>query len=240
MKAFDDLIALTDKVLSSYEGKSFSYNEHFFPLLSDPNELILQKEQAYELGAGSYDSFSFMAVTQSEELVKKDEVVLYGPDISEIKNDTSYGRIVFLLVDDVESSGPDAFYEILKDIEISKYNLGVKGFMLRASALTNREQIRVSKEAVKNKLSFEQVGNLMINELHKNPHVIKAKIIFISLPEGPYNELDNIAEKSEKRSEAYNHMLKDSVMNCRHCEWKPVCAEIGEMKEFHKKMVGKK
>ena len=178
-------------------------------------------------------------MTQDKSIIDKDEIILIGPDLNEIKTDCSYARIVFLLVDDVEKNGPDSFYEILKNIEISKYNIAIKGFMIRASALTLREQVRVSKEAIKNKLTFAQIGNQFVYEFHKDPHVLGAKILFVTSSNVFYNELESIANKSHERSEAYNHMLKDSVMNCKKCAWKPVCAEVDEMKEFHKKMVGK-
>ena len=240
MKAFDDLILDTLDHLKSYKIKSFPYEENNLAPIGEQNELILQKETAYELGAGGHDSLSFLAVTEDKTLVNKDEVILVGKDINEINKDCSYARIVFLLVDDVEKNGPDAFYEILKNIEISKYNVVIKGYMVRASALTLREQVRVSKEALKSKLSFSEIGNSFINEFHKDKHVLGVKIIFITGDHGPYNDLEFIANKSNKRSEAYNHMLKDSVMNCAKCSWKPVCAEVDEMKEFHKKMAGKK
>jgi CO dehydrogenase/acetyl-CoA synthase beta subunit len=239
VKAFDDLIKDTYDLLKPLEAKSFSYDENNLAVMGDRNELILQKETAYELGAGGYDSLSFLAVSQDSSLVNKDEVILIGPDLGEIKKDCSYARIVYLLVDDVEKNGPDSFYEILKNIEISKYNVSIKGFMIRASALTFREQVRVSKEAIKNKLTFAQIGNQFIHEFRKDPHVLGVKIIFLTANDGPYQKLEFIANKANERSEAYNHMLKDSIMNCKKCAWKPVCAEVGEMKEFHKKMAGK-
>lgn len=239
MKAFDDLINETLTNFKPFSKKSFVYDENNLAPLGEHNELILQKETAYELGAGGYDSLSFLAVTQNKSIIDKDEIILIGPDLNEIKTDCSYARIVFLLVDDVEKNGPDSFYEILKNIEISKYNIAIKGFMIRASALTLREQVRVSKEAIKNKLTFAQIGNQFVYEFHKDPHVLGAKILFVTSSNVFYNELESIANKSHERSEAYNHMLKDSVMNCKKCAWKPVCAEVDEMKEFHKKMVGK-
>lgn len=240
MKAFDDLIKETLDCIKSLPSITFSFDDKKLAPVGEKNELILQKETAFELGAGGYDSFSFLAVSQDDNLINKDETILVGPDLGAIKNDCSYARIVFLLVDDVEKNGPDSFYEILKNIEISKYNVNIKGFMMRASALTLREQVRVSKKVLNNNLSFEQIGNSFIHEFHKDPHVLGVKIIFITVTDGPYKELEVIANKSNERTEAYNHMLKDSIMNCKKCSWKPVCAEVDEMREFHKKMVGKK
>jgi len=240
VKAFDDLIQETLDVLRPFSPRAFPYDPEKSAPLGESNELILQKEQAFELGAGGFDSLSFLSVSQNASLIEKDETILVGPDLDAISSDCSYARIVFIEVDDVEKNGPDAFYAILKNIEISKYSLAIKGFMIRASALTMREQVRVSRKAIKDKLTFEKIGNQFIKVFHKDPHVLKVKVIFVTSKEGPYSALENIASKSNERSEAYNHMLKDSVMNCKRCEWKPVCAEIDEMKEFHKKMMSKK
>lgn len=240
MKAFDDLIRETLDHLESIDLKVYPFDETNLAPNGEPNELILTKETAYELGAGGHDSLSYLAVTEDRSLVNGDEVIIVGKDLDEIKADCSYARIVFLLVDDVLKNGPDSFYEILKNIEISKYNVSIKGYMIRASALTLREQVRVSKEAIQNKLTFKAVGNSFIKEFRKDPHVLGVKIVFVTKENGPYKDLEFIANKVHERSEAYNHMLKDSVMNCAKCAWKPVCAEVDEMKEFHKKMAGKK
>ncbi|MEG1809702.1 MAG: carbon monoxide dehydrogenase, partial [Oscillospiraceae bacterium] len=157
-------------------------------------------------------------------------------DLCEIGADCNFARIAMLRTDDIELHGEQASYEIIKSIEIKKYDVSPKGYMLRASALSNREQVRVSEGAVKSGITFEQIGNLFIKKYHENSHVQAVRIIFISLDDGPYGELEKLASTSVNISRALNHLISDLKMDCHSCEWKPVCDEVEGMKEIHQKM----
>ena len=53
------------------------------------NEFLLQKEVAFELGIRSQPSTCYQAVTSSKELLPEDKILLYGPDLPEIKKECS-------------------------------------------------------------------------------------------------------------------------------------------------------
>jgi len=110
--------------------------------------------------------------------------------------------------------------------------------MLRASALSNREQVRVSKKALKSGLSFEAVGNLFIRKYKENKHVKAVTVIFVTQPDAPFAELEELAELSSEITRALNHILSDIDMDCRACGWKPVCDEVEGIKEMHSKISG--
>ena len=105
--------------------------------------------------------------------------------------------------------------------------------MIRASAFSNREQARVSRKALERGLTFEQVGNLFIRQYRRSRFVRAAKVIFITLPQAPYRDLDSLAARTDKITGALNHILDDVDMDCRACEWKPVCDEVEGLKEMH-------
>ena len=108
--------------------------------------------------------------------------------------------------------------------------------MIRAAAFSNREQVRVSKKALKKGLTFEQVGNLFIEKYKQNRHVQAVKVIFVTLPEAPYEKLDTLAAKSQNIIKALDHIMDDLPMDCKACEWKAVCDEVEGMKEMHGKV----
>ena len=62
------------------------------------SELVLQKDAAFELGASGKGSANYVLFTSSPELVDRDRVLLYGPDLKEIRGDTDFARIVLLRV----------------------------------------------------------------------------------------------------------------------------------------------
>ena len=142
-------------------------------------------------------------------------------------------RITVLRTEDITKDGEQAAFAIIKGIETKKYGVYPEGYMIRASAFSNREQARVSRKALERGLTFEQVGNLFIRQYRRSRFVRAAKVIFITLPQAPYRDLDSLAARTDKITGALNHILDDVDMDCRACEWKPVCDEVGGLKEVH-------
>ena len=142
-------------------------------------------------------------------------------------------RITVLRTEDITKDGEQAAFAIIKGIETKKYGVYPEGYMIRAAAFSNREQARVSRKALDKGLTFEQVGNLFIRQYRRSRFVRAAKVIFITLPQAPYRELDSLAARTDKITGALNHILDDVDMDCRACEWKPVCDEVEGLKEMH-------
>ena len=233
MKIYDELICKTNALLDYYESHTYSYNRNKAAVAGDKNELILAREAAFELGEGTLPSVSFTAITDSEELVPCDRILLFGKDLHELTESSPFARITFLRTDNIEKNGDQGAYAIIKNIELKKYNVSPSGYMMRASALSNREQVRVSKSALKAGLSFERIGNAFINEYKENKHVKAVTVIFVTLSNAPYEELEGLADLSVGITRALNHIIADINMDCRACEWKPVCDEVEGMKEMH-------
>ena len=142
-------------------------------------------------------------------------------------------RITVLRTEDITKDGEQAAFAIIKGIETKKYGVYPEGYMIRASAFSNREQARVSRKALERGLTFEQVGNLFIRQYRRSRFVQAVKVIFITLPQAPYRDLDGLAARTNKITGALNHILDDVDMDCRACEWKPVCDEVEGLKEMH-------
>ncbi|MEG1191133.1 MAG: carbon monoxide dehydrogenase [Oscillospiraceae bacterium] len=239
MKIFDPIILKTQELLSSLPYSSFEYAPGKAAPEGNVNDLVLGKEAAFELGAADYSAVHYTAVTREEAIVPRDEILVYGRDLSEIKADCSFARITLLRTDDIEEEGEQGAYAIIEKIEQKKFDVAPKGYMMRASALSTREQVRVAKTAVKHGISFEAVGNLIISKYKENEHVLAVKIIFVTLPDGPYIELDKLANTSYQMIKALNHIIADLKMDCHTCNFKPICDEVEGMKELHLKKAKK-
>lgn len=205
----------------------------------DPNQLLLRRDTAYELGEGSFPSVSFTAVTQDPQLAAEDGVFLWGRDLREIREDCAFARITVLRTDDIYAAGDQAAYNLIRTLEAQRFQVAPEGYMVRASALNNREQVRVSRKALRQGLSFANVGALLLCRLHANRHVLAAQVWFITLPEAPYRQLDALADRVSAVTRTLNHMLDDVSMDCRACEWKPVCDTVEGLKELHQRRVQK-
>ena len=80
-------------------------------------------------------------------------------------------RITVLRTEDITKDGEQAAFAIIKGIETKKYGVYPEGYMIRASAFSNREQARVSRKALERGLTFEQVGNLFIRQYRRSRFV---------------------------------------------------------------------
>ena len=196
------------------------------------SELVLQKDAAYELGASGKGSANYLLFTSNGDLVKEDQVLLYGPDMGEIKGDCDFARIVLLRIGDIDGDD-EVIYRTLKDIEFSKYHVYPEGYMVRISPESYREQIRVSKGAVRKGISFRSVGMDYISEYRKNVNVLAATVVFITDPSFDYAAMKDIAKKASAVTGTLTHILEGLPTDCSVCALKDVCEEVEGMKELH-------
>ena len=68
---------------------------------------------------------------------------------------------------------------------------------------------------------------------HKNPAVEAVKLIFLTMEDFPYRELERQVKKAEQITRAIDHILKDIAMNCQSCSLKQICDEVEGMRELH-------
>lgn len=196
------------------------------------SELVLQKDAAYELGASGRGSANYVLFTSSSELVEKDCVLLYGPDLGSIKGECDFARIVLLRVGMLDEDD-EVVYRTLKDIEFAKYHVHPEGYMVRMSPESHREQVRVSKNAIKSGISLASVGMRYIEEYKKNPNVLSVKVIFVTDPAFDYGLMKDYAKKSAAITGTLTHILEGLPTDCSVCALKDVCDEVEGMKELH-------
>lgn len=232
MKLYNPLIELTKKSFADMKGKTWDYNPRKSWADLGASELILMSEAAYELGANGLGSANYVCVTSDPELVSKDQVILYGPDLNKIKKDNPFARIV-LIRGGVFDGDDDDVYRALKQIEFSKYHVYPDGYMVRMSPENYREQIRVGKKAVKKGISFEAIGNRYIDEYKKDPNVVNVTVIFITDPDFDYATLTENAKKADKLTATLCHIMEGLPTDCTVCGLKDVCDEVEGMKELH-------
>ena len=231
MELYNHLIKDTEELLKG-TPKTWTYSESAKWKDLGVSELVLQKDAAYELGAQGRGSANFVLFTSSAELVSEDKVMLFGRDMGEIRSDCDFARIVLLRIG-VLDDDDETVYRTLKDIEFAKYHVYPEGYMTRMSPESFREQIRVSKTALRNGISFKNIGMNYISEYKKDPNVIAATVIFITDPGFDYGKLKDMAKKANDITGTLTHILEGLPTDCSVCALKDVCEEVEGMKELH-------
>lgn len=233
MKLYDETIKEWLKILDSLQGRELDVKKgEDWKDIGNAN-MILRSDMAYELGGNHLPALSGMTLTADTSLVPRDEVLLYGKDLGEIHEDTPYARLAVLRVKENSMGEGNALYQAIRKMEYTKYHLNPEGFMMRISAASQREMVRVGKTALEKGLGFEQVGKLFLQSYHKNPQVEAVKLVFITLSDFPYEELEIYIKKAEEITKAIDHILKNLSMDCNVCSLKQICDEVEGMKELH-------
>lgn len=232
MELYNALIENTKEILSKGKAKAWDYNpSKAWPDLGAA-ELVLQSDAAYELGALGLGSANYICTTTSSDLVNKDQILLYGPDLKEIKKDTPFARIVLLRIGALEGEDEE-IYRALKDIEFCKYHVYPEGYMVRMSPESHREQIRVSKKALKRGINFEAVGNRYIEAYKKDVNVLNVTVIFVTDPSLDYKAMMDNAKKADAITGTLTHIMEGLPTDCSVCQLKDICDEVEGMKELH-------
>ena len=232
MELYNSLINDTRAQLEGLSAKVWDYSPADCWTDVGSSELVLQRDAAYEMGAMGKGSANYVLFTSSSELVDKDQVILYGPDMGQIKGDCDFARIVLLRVG-VLDDDDEAVYRTLKDIEFAKYHVYPEGYMVRMSPESSREQVRVSKKALARGISFRSVGASYVAEYKKDANVLNATVIFITDPKADYAALQAAAKKSAAVTGTLTHILEGLPTDCSVCALKDICDEVDGMKELH-------
>lgn len=231
MQVYNKVIEETRELLSKYEARTLKVGAKKDWKMLEENEFLLRRDIAFELGIRTKPCTCYNAVTSDKDLVGEDKILLYGPDISEIKEDVPFTRITFLNVDNIEN--PDKAYQGIKKLEFARYKIVPEGYMILSSSMENKEQVRVSKKAVKNGLDFATIGNMIIDK-YKNEHdVNNVQVIFITEDIPELSELVKQSEKVDEITNAFDHILKNIILDCDLCPLREICDDVEALRQLH-------
>ena len=235
MELYNSIIEKVNGHLGSTVPKKYAYNPDKTWEDVGGNQLIMMKESAYELGGDNKPAVNYACIT-SDDYVTEDEIWVYGKDLNEINGSVSFARIVLVKVDSLKGEGEEdtePLFRAIQDIDFVKYHVYPKGYMIRSSSDSFREQVRVSRDAVKKGISFEQVGNSYIKEYKKNPKVLAVRVIFATVDDADYGEMRKDAKKVRDITKTLSKILEGMATDCHSCSLKEICDEVEGLKELH-------
>lgn len=202
---------------------------------TDQEALVLRSDMAYELGGGSLAAVSGLGFTTDRELISTGGVYLVGPELSQLKADTSYARITFLRLREEQGMDNEKWYAAFRKIDYTRYHVYPEGYMMRISSVKEREPVRVSRAALDEGMSFAGVGEAFREAYEKHPLVEAAEIYFVSEQQVQYGKLQEAAHRLEQITRSLDQVLKGLSMDCSTCGQKALCDEIEGLKEFHQR-----
>ncbi len=236
MDLYNPIIEKAEALGGSAEPRRYAYDPRDAWPDTGEFQLIMLKDAAYELGGGNRNAVNFTCVTTSPKLIDRDEILVYGPDLGQIRGDCDYVRITLLRVGDIESddeTDTEQAFRAIQDMDFVKYHVFPKGYMIRTSSESNREQVRISREAVKSGVSFRRIGADFIRQYKKNTNILNVKMLFITAPDADYAEAKKLAKNVKDITMSLTKILEGMPTDCGSCQLKPICDEVEGMKELH-------
>lgn len=232
MELFDTILSDTMTQLDLFITHRWSYDPADAWPDTGKSELVLQRDMAYELGGEGCPGVQYCCVTTGSVLVEMSEIILCGPDLPEISENSAYARIALVRVSSLDGMDDDQ-YRQLCEAAFVKYRVFPKGYMLRISPESNREQVRLSRQAIQEGISFRRVGADFIRAYQTLPNLVSVKLLFVTDPAVDYEALANAATGVQARLNALNTILSGLATDCASCQMKPLCDEVEGMRELH-------
>ena len=231
MRLFNEVIDAVNAMLPVAPDKTAAYSETLCAAPGDKNAILFRSDTAYELGGSgkpSVCSVLFGAVPE-----QADTVCLYGPDLCEIRADCAFAHLTFVQLR--ENAAEDAYYEQLKKVGFTVFQVYPEGYHIRVSPSAGKEQVRVAKDALAAvaPLSFVNVGCSLIREFKTHPDVAYVKTVFVTKPDFDYKALSGLAAKARDITDAFRHTLESGELDCAACKMKPICDTVEGLRELH-------
>ena len=232
MELFDAIISETKTRIEPLITHRWGYDPADAWPDTGKNELVMQRDAAYELGGTGYPGVQYCCVTTGDAVDSVSETILCGLDLHEITSDCAYARIALVRVSSQDSVEEDR-YRQLCEAAFVKYRIFPEGYMMRISPESNREQVRLSKQAITHGISFRGVGADFIRAYEALPNIVSVKVIFVSDPAADYAALEMAACVVQERMKALNTIMSGIPTDCASCRMKPLCDEVEGMREVH-------
>ena len=231
MKIFDEVTEKMLSLLPETADKSVLYSEELCAENGDKNSILFRSDTAYELGGSGKPAVSSIVFTDLPSV--RDEVILCGPDLSEITEDTPFAHLTFVRLK--HKNDEELTYEQLKNIGFTAFQVYPKGYHIRISPSASKEQVRVAKTAIDSDvpLSFLNVGCSLISAFKENDDVESVRTVFITKKDFNYRELSALAQKAKKITDAVHSTLQLDELDCASCKMKPICDEVEGLRELH-------
>lgn len=199
--------------------------------------IVLKENMGLELGSPETQSLSCILWTEKTDLIHDGAITLAGPDISE-----SYGKslpFAKIVLVAVEGFTEENTYERYQDMELLRYQLDLRGFMLRAVSQYMREWCRISREAIIKGFSAQILGSALMTLFHEKSYVKAFEVIFLTSSMDDVKRLKEITEPSQKIIAAMNKMAEDFDFDCASCDYQDVCNEADVLKGMRDKLRNK-
>ena len=232
-KQFEDLRSFMQGKINQGVVREFTRQEKAWPKGGNRN-LVLEQDMAVELGNPQTESTSFMLWKNDSHTIRDNHISLIGPDLNETSDvRLPFGKIVLVGGKDFT---PDNAYDRYREMEAIRYDIDLKGYMMRAASQYQREWSRVSKDALNDGFSLITLGSALIDRFKEKSFVAAVEVIFITSSREDILAVKDVSEQSMRIIGAMNKMAEEMSFDCDACEYNDVCSDVAALRTMRHAM----
>ena len=199
--------------------------------------IVMKEDMGLELGNPEQDSVSCLLWTGDHSRVTDGRITLVGPDFTESKGRSlPFGKVVLAGVDGFDE---DNVYDRHRDMDFLRYELDLKGFMIRAVSQYMKEWCRISSEALALGFSAKNLGASLIRLFRSKPFVRTVEVICFTSSTDDVARIREIAGPAEKIIAAMNKMAGEMDFDCTSCDYQDVCDEADGLRGMRERLVNR-
>ena len=230
---FQDLRSFMQEKTDQGLVRGFTRQEKSWPRGGNRN-LVLEQDMAVELGNPQTESTSFMLWENDSGTIRDNHISLIGPDLGEAADvRLPFGKIVLVGGKDFT---PDNAYDRYREMEAIRYDIDLKGYMMRAASQYQREWSRVSKAAMNDGFSLVTLGSTLIDRFKEKSFVSAVEVIFITSSREDILAVKEVSEQSMRIISAMNKMAEEMSFDCDACEYNDVCSDVAALRSMRNNM----
>ena len=194
--------------------------------------LVLGKDTAIELGNPKSASTSFLLWVNNSDKVKNGRISVVGSDLPQAEETMlPFGKIVIIGGSDFNAGNS---YDRYQELEHLRYDIQLKGYMMRGVSQYQREWSRVSKAAVRDGFSFHVLGGALIDTYSELDYVQAVETIFITSSSSDVLEMKTVSDDIARIIAAMNKMASEMSFDCDTCEYTDVCSDVAELRSMRR------
>ncbi|NOY68773.1 MAG: hypothetical protein GXP53_04680 [Deltaproteobacteria bacterium] len=199
--------------------------------------LVLGPDTAVELGNPKDASTSFLLWVNQPDKIKDGRITVVGPDLPLLNGQrVSFGKVVIVDASDFDA---DNSYDRFREMELLRYDIHLKGYMMRGVSQQQREWSRVSTDAINNGFSFKNLGGALIEKFSALDYVRSTETIFITSSKEDVLEMQNISNNVIQLINAMHKMAEEMSFDCDTCDYNDVCGDVAELRAMRKSLAKK-
>jgi CO dehydrogenase/acetyl-CoA synthase beta subunit len=159
--------------------------------------------------------------------VTDQRITLIGKDVTEMKTRLNpFGKVVILGVNGFDETNA---VDRNRQIHLKKFDLSLKGHMLRSASHYLAEWNRISKAAVNKGFSFAHLGHALIDAHKQLNYVAAAEVIFVTASNEEVTRLYDMGTRCARMIQAMSKIVNEMDHDCAECNSQDICKDADEL-----------